>query len=57
VICDARYFSEKSFSYDFCKFYAQGLINLSINMALSFVFIFAFYFLEKITLSAHRERS
>lgn len=57
MICDARYFSEKSFSYDFCKFYAQGLINLSINMVLSFVFIFAFYFLEKITLSAHRERS
>lgn len=55
VICDKEFFPEKGFNYDFCQFYGQGLINLSLNLVLSILFVFAFALLTKMIRSIHRE--
>ncbi len=56
VICDKKYFPEKEFSYDFCKFYGQGLINLFLSLLFTIFFVLAIDLVTKAIKSIHREK-
>jgi len=56
VICDKKYFPEKDFSYDFCKFYGQGLINLFLSLLFIIFFVLTIDLVTKAIKSIHREK-